>query len=139
MKRLFQVVLIGSNLVPLGTGVLAALTGAALFVSAEEITTDFNAQVRVYGIWFTAIFFLSVWMAFNIDKCGPVLKIVFSLVALAGASRLYTMFAAGEYPVTTFVGAIVEFATLLFIPWHQYILTKMESRTSAGQASVIGE
>ena len=132
MKRLFQVVLIGSNLVPLGTGILAALTGAALFVSTEGITTDFNAQVRVYGIWFTGIFFLSVWMALNIDECGAVLRIVFSLVALAGASRFYTMFAAGEFPVTTLVGAIVEIATLLFIPWHRYILTKLPSGNSAG-------
>ena len=124
MKRLFRIILVGSNLVPLATGILAMVTGAALFVPSELVTTDFDAQIRVYGIWFTAIFWLSLWMAFNIETCAPILKIVFSLVALAGISRVYTMVSAGEFAVTTLVGAIVEIATLLFIPWHRYVWKK---------------
>ena len=49
----------------------------------------------VCGLRFTAIFFLSLWMAFNAETCGPMLKIVFSIVALACALRIYAMFAMG--------------------------------------------
>jgi len=132
MTRLFQIVLVGSNIVPLLTGLLAAFTGAALFVPGEQIATDFDAQVRVYGIWFSGIFWLSLWMAFNIKTCGPILKIVFSLVALAGVLRVYTMVTAGEFPTTTLVGAVVEIATLLFIPWHRYVLKQELSGQSVG-------
>ena len=132
MTRLFQIVLIGANVVPLLTGLLATFLGAALFVDAAQINTDFNAQIRVYGIWFTGVFWLSVWMAFNIKKCGPVLKIVFSLMALAGVLRMFTMVSAGEYPITTLVGAVVEIATILFIPWHRYVLKQELLRQNVG-------
>ena len=59
------------------------------------------------------------------DKCGPILKIVFSLVALAGVSRMYTMVSMEVYPTPTLVGATIEIATLLFIPWHQKILKQI--------------
>ena len=62
MKRLFQVTLVGMNVVPLLTGILVATSGAAFFVPAEQVTAEFDAQIRVYGTWFTAIFFLSIWM-----------------------------------------------------------------------------
>lgn len=129
---MFQIVLVGSNAVPLLTGLLATFTGAALFVPVEQITTDFHAQIRVYGIWFTGVFWLSLWMAFNIKTCGPVLKIEFSLMALAGVLRVYTMVTAGEFPPTTLVGAVVEIATLLFIPWHRYVLKQELSGQKAG-------
>lgn len=132
MKRLFQIVLVGSNAVPLLTGLLAAFTGAALFVPVEQTTTDFHAQIRVYGIWFTGLFWLSLWMAFNIKTCGPVLKIVFSLIAIAGVLRIYTMVAEGEFPATTLAGAVVEIATLLFIPWHRHVLKQEPYEQNAG-------
>ena len=114
-------VLVGLNLIPLTTSLLAAFTGAALFVPEGQITVDFDAQVRVYGLRFTAILFLSLWMAFKVEACGPMLKIVFSLVALACALRIYAMFAMGEFPISTLIGAIVEIAMLGFIPWHRHI------------------
>lgn len=126
--RLFQAALIVLNLVPLFTGILAAILGASLFVGPDQITTDFDAQIRVYGIWFTANFALCLWMAFNVDICGPVLKIVFCLMALAGLSRVYTMLAAGEFPTTTLVAAIVEIALIGFIPWHRHVLRQVQAR-----------
>ena len=116
--------LVGLNLIPLTTGLLAAFTGAALFAYEGQITVDFDAQVRVCGLRFTAIFFLSLWMAFNVETCGPVLKIVFSVVALTCALRIYAMFAMGEFPISTPIGAIVEIAMLSFIPWHRRILLR---------------
>ena len=92
-----------------------------------QITADFDAQIRVYELWFTAIFFLSLWMAFNVETCGSVLEIVVSLVALAGALRIYAMFAMGEFPVSTLIGAIIEIAVPGFVPWHLHI-----SRCTAG-------
>ncbi len=86
-------VLVGLNLIPLTTSLLAAFTGAALFVPEGQITVDFDAQVRVYGLRFTAIFFLGLRMAFIVETCGLMLKIVFSIVALACALCIYAMFA----------------------------------------------
>ena len=60
MKTVFQVVLVVFNIVPLLTGVAVAVNGAEFFVSPEVIDTNFDAQIRVYAIWFTAIFFLSL-------------------------------------------------------------------------------
>ena len=50
MIRLLQVVSVGSNAVPLLTGLLATFAGAALFVPSEQITRDSQAQIRIYGI-----------------------------------------------------------------------------------------
>ena len=61
-------------------------------------------------------------MALNIKTCDPVLKIVFSAMAIAGVLRIYTMVTAGEFPITTLVGAVVEIATQLFIPLHRYVV-----------------
>ena len=85
------------NLVPLTTGLLTAFTGAAIFAPEGQITADFDAQVCVYGLRFTAIFFLSLSMAFDVETCGPVLKIVFSVVALTCALRIGAMFAMGKF------------------------------------------
>lgn len=130
MKRAFQIVLVVSNLVPLMTGILVSIVGVSLFAPIDAIDPSFAAQVRVYAIWFTAIFFLSLWMAFNIETCGPVLRIVFALVALAGASRIYTMIELGVYPTSTAIAAGVEIATVIFIPWHSYILRSSPARTA---------
>ncbi|MEM9105247.1 MAG: DUF4345 domain-containing protein [Pseudomonadota bacterium] len=124
MKRAFQIVLVVSNLVPLLLGIAVAINGAAFFVPINVIDASFEAQIRVYAIWFTGIFFLSVWMAFNIETCGPILRIVFSLVALAGASRVYSMVSMGSYPTSTAIAAVVEMATIVFIPWHGYLIKK---------------
>ena len=80
------------------------------FVPEGQITVDFDAQVRVCGLRFTTIFFLGLWMAFIIETRGSMLKIVFSLVALACALRIYAMFAMREFPISTLIGIIVEIA-----------------------------
>ena len=132
MKRAFQIVLVVSNLVPLLMGIAVAINGASFFVPAEVITASFEAQIRVYAIWFTGIFFLSVWMAFNLESCGLVLKIVFVLVAVAGVSRLYSMISMGEFPTSTAIAAVIEMATILFIPWHAYVIRKEQTSSRQG-------
>lgn len=127
MKRAFQVVLVASNLVPLLLGVAVAINGVTFLIPDQQIETSIAAQIRVYAIWFTGIFFLSVWIAFNFETSGPVLRIVFVLVALAGLSRLLTMVGSGDFPTSTLVAAIIEMATILFIPWHSYVLRKSTS------------
>ena len=122
MKRAFQIVLVLSNIVPLVTGTLVALSGAAFFFPAEAVSTDFAAQVRVYAIWFTAVFFLCIWIARNIEISGPVLRIVFVLMPLAGASRMYTMVSLEDFPPSVVVAAVIEMATVLFIPWHALVV-----------------
>ncbi len=132
MKKVFQIVLVVSNLVPLMTGIAVAVNGASFFVPNDVIGASFEAQIRVYAIWFTAIFFLSVWMALNVETCGPILRIVFVLIALAGVSRLYSMVSLGAYPTSTVVAAVVEIATILFIPWHSYLMTSLQKQTDKG-------
>ncbi|WP_413785282.1 DUF4345 family protein [Cognatiyoonia sp. IB215446] len=75
-----------------------------------------------YAIWFTGVFFLCLWVARNINICGPVLTILATLMALAGASRFYTMIEVGEFPTSTLIAGIVKIAVFLFIPWHRYLL-----------------
>ena len=128
MKRVFQIVLVASNLVPLMTGILVAIGGISFFAPDGVIDASFEAQIRVYAIWFTAIFFLCVWMAFNIETCGPVLRMVFVLIALAGASRVYSMVSLGVYPTSTAIAAAVEMATILFIPWHSYLVKSLRNQ-----------
>ncbi|PHQ85238.1 MAG: SAM-dependent methyltransferase [Thalassobium sp.] len=71
-------------------------------------------------------------MAFNIKTFGPVLQIVFSVMAIAGVLRIYMIVTAGEFPTTTLVGAVVEIATQLFIPWHRYVLKQELPEQKAG-------
>lgn len=126
-RRVFQVVLVGSNLVPLVTGLLVTVLGVGLFVPLDQVGADFAAQVRVYAIWFTGIFFLFLWIAMNIETSGPVLKIVACLVALAGASRFYTMIVLAEFPTSTVIAGVVEVAVLVFIPWRRFLLAQDEA------------
>lgn len=131
-KRMFQIVLVVSNLVPLITGLLVAVFGVSLFVPLEHVEVDFAAQVRVYAIWFTGVFFLCVWIARNMAISGPVLAILACLIALAGASRVYTMVTLGDYPTSTVIAAVVEMAVIVFIPWHRYLL-KQDKIASASE------
>jgi len=126
MKRAFQIVLVFSNLVPLITGTLVALNGASFFFPGQVVATDFAAQVRVYAIWFTAVFFLCVWIARNVEISGPVNRIVFTLMPLAGASRLYTMASLGDFPPSVVAGSVIEMATIVFIPWHTFVLRSLD-------------
>lgn len=57
-RRAFQVLLVGSSIVPLFNGTLIAMLGVELFVSADQARSDFAAQVRVYAIWLTSMLFL---------------------------------------------------------------------------------
>jgi len=98
------------------------IMGVGLFVPPEQAGTDFAAQVRVYAIWFTGVFFMCLWIARNIEISGPVLAILATLITLAGASRVYTMVELGEFTPSTMFAAVVEMAVCLFIPWHRYLL-----------------
>lgn len=126
-RRAFQVLLVGSNVVPLITGTLVAILGVGVFVPTDQAGPEFAAQVRVYAIWFTAMFFLCLWVARNIEIGGPVLTIAASLMALAGVSRFYTMMTLDAFPVSTVIGGVVEIAVCLFIPWHRYLLRQGEA------------
>ena len=118
MKLALQITLIVGGLGPLVIGLMSFAQGAAAHLQSGQIPIQLDAHLRALSIWFTVAFFLIVWGALNLETAGTALYIVFAVMALAGVARFYSMWSFGEWDSRTVVAAVVEMATLIFIPWH---------------------
>ncbi|MEM7029186.1 MAG: DUF4345 domain-containing protein [Chloroflexota bacterium] len=116
MKLALQIALILGALGPLMVGITSFTQGAAGYLPTGEVPIQLDAHLRALSIWFTVAFFLILWSVRNLEKAGPVLYIIFVLMALSGTARLYSMWSLGEFDPTTVVAAGVEIGTLIFIP-----------------------
>lgn len=122
MKRTLQVTLLIVAAIPLALGIMNFILGAGQFVSPDQINANLDSQLRFYAIWFTAVFFLTIWCVRNLEIAGPVLQIMFVTMALGGVARLYSISQVGT-PDPTMIGAtIIEIGVLAFIPWHAAVM-----------------
>lgn len=126
MKRSFQIALIIAGLIPFALGIMNFVGGASLF--NQDFTASLDNQLRFYAIWFTLPIFLAIWIVRNIEIAGPVLRIMFSVMALSALARLYSISQYG-LPEPTMIGAmVIEIVFLLFIPWHSAVLRQSALR-----------
>ncbi|MEM1057588.1 MAG: DUF4345 domain-containing protein [Bacteroidota bacterium] len=132
MRRALQITMLVVAAVPLTLGIVSFLFGAGQFLPAEHITASLDNQLRFYAIWFTAVFFLTVWCVRNLDVAGPVMRIMFIVMALGGVARLYSMSQVGLPDPPMIGAAIVEIGVLAFIPWHAAVV---RSRTAQPDTS----
>lgn len=90
MRRPLQVAMLFVATAPLVLGLINAITGAGQFVDDSALADDgaftvaLDGQLRFSGIWFTLAFFLTVWVVRNLDIAGPVLRIMFAVMAAGG-------------------------------------------------------
>ena len=123
MVRTLQVALVVAGIIPLILGIMNFLEGAsAPWLPDAPRTANADNQLRFYAIWFTAPFFLSIWMARNLDRAAPIAVIVFGVMCLAGFARLYSVVQVG-WPDPPMIGAmIVEILFIvIFVPWITYV------------------
>ena len=124
MRRALQITLLVVAGIPLVIGVLNLVLGAGRFVAAEQITANLDNQLRFYAVWFTAVFFLTVWCVRNLDIAGPVMAIMFSTMALGGLARIYSMTQFGLPEPPMLVATAIEIGVLGFLPWHAAVMRR---------------
>ena len=122
MKRSLQLTMLVVAAIPLVLGIINFVLGAGRFVPADQVTANLDNQLRFYAVWFTAVFFLTVWCVRHLDIAGPVMRIVFIVMGVGGLARLYSMSQVG-FPDPPMIGAaVIEIGVLAFIPWHAAVL-----------------
>lgn len=124
MRRALQTTMLITASVTLVLGIVNAVTGAGQFVDDVAVTVPLDGQLRFSGVWFTLAFFLTVWAVRNLDEAGPVLRIMFTVMALGGLARIYAMVSLGEADPAVVGAAAVEIAVLGFIPWHAAVVKR---------------
>ncbi|MEM1125660.1 MAG: DUF4345 domain-containing protein [Bacteroidota bacterium] len=118
MRRALQITMLVVAAVPLALGTMTFMFGAGQFLPPEQVTASLDNQIRFYAVWFTVVFFLTIWCVRNLDIAGPVMRIMFITMALGGMARLYSISQLG-LPDAPMIGtAVVEIGVLAFIPWH---------------------
>lgn len=124
MRRTFQISLVVVGAIPLLLGIVNFTIGSGRIVPEDQVTPNLDSMWRFYSIWFTVVFFLAIWCARNIEIAGPVMRIMFSVMALGGLARLYSIYDVGV-PEAPMIGAIfIEVGVLAFIPWHNAIIER---------------
>ncbi|MEM7596128.1 MAG: DUF4345 domain-containing protein [Pseudomonadota bacterium] len=122
MERLLKIALVIAGVIPLILGVINFAGGAkAPWLPPDIATASVDNQLRFYAIWFTAPFFLSIWMVRNLDRALPIAAILFSVMALGGLARLYSITQYGLPEPGMIVGMVIEISFVLFIPWIAYV------------------
>lgn len=122
MKRALQMSMLTAATIPLVLGIVNLVSGAGRFVPVEQINANLDNQLRFYAVWFTAVFFLTIWCVRNLEIAGPVMQIMFVVMALGGVARLYSMNVVGLPDPPMLIATFIEIAVLLFIPWHAYVM-----------------
>lgn len=132
MKRPLQITMLVVATIPLIIGLINFILGAGRFVPTEQITANLDNQLRFYAIWFTTVFFLTLWCVRNLEIAGPVMRIMFTTMALGGVARLYSMSQFGLPDPPMLVATVLEIGVLAFIPWHAAVMRKRhkQSRTT---------
>jgi len=103
------------------------IQGASAFVPPEHVNANLDSMLRFYAVWFSGLFFLTIWCVRNLDSSGPVLMIMFVTMALGGVARLFSMSQIGM-PDPPMLGATaIEIGVLLFIPWHRAVVRRSQS------------
>lgn len=124
MKRSFQVTLVIVGAIPLILGVVNFYIGAGRVVPAEVVNPNLDNMWRFYSVWFTVPFFLVIWCARNLEIAGPVLRIMFMVMAAGGVARIFSISQVGM-PEASMLGAIaIEIGVLAFIPWHAAVMRR---------------
>ena len=127
MRRTFQVSLVVVGAIPLLLGIVNFTIGSGRIVPEDQVTPNLDSMWRFYSIWFTVAFFLAIWCARNIDISGPVMRIMFSVMAVGGLARIYSIHDVGV-PEAPMIGAIIiEIGVLAFIPWHNAIIARQRA------------
>lgn len=128
MKRSLQITMLVLATIPLVRGILNFLAGAGGVVPADQITVDLDSQLRANGIWFTVVFFLTIWCIRNLEIAGPVMRIMFIIMALSGVARLYSLVTFGAFDPESVVAVTIEIGVLAFIPWHATYMRTLNKR-----------
>ena len=122
MKRALQFTMLIVAAIPMTLGIMNFILGAGQFVPTDQINANLDRQLRFYAIWFTAVFFLTIWCVRNLEIAGPVMQIMFITMAFGGLARLYSITRVG-LPDPPMIGAtLVEIGVLAFIPWHAMVM-----------------
>lgn len=124
MRRGLQIAMVVVAAVPLVLGLMNLMGGAGAFVPPEHINANLDNMLRFYAVWFTAVFFLTLWCVLNLDIAGPVMRIMFIVMALGGVARLYSITQVGIPDVPMLIAAGVEIGVLAFIPWHAAVVRR---------------
>ena len=124
MRRTLQITMLIVAAIPLVIGIINFILGAGRFVPTDQITANLDNQLRFYAVWFTFVFFLTIWCVRNLEIAGPVMRIMFTTMALGGAARLYSMSQVGLPDPPMIVATVVEISVLAFIPWHSAVMRR---------------
>ena len=124
MRRTLQVTMLIVAAIPLVMGAINFSLGASHFVPVEHINANLDNQLRFYAVWFTVVFFLTIWCVRNLEIAGPVMKIMFVTMALGGAARVFSMTQFGLPDPPMIVGAAIEISVLAFLPWHAAVVRR---------------
>ncbi|MEM6616221.1 MAG: DUF4345 domain-containing protein [Pseudomonadota bacterium] len=131
MKRALQITMLTVAAVPLMLGIMNLIGGAAAFVPPEHVNANLDNMLRFYAVWFTLVFFLTIWCVRNLEIARPVMVIMFSVMALGGVARLFSMTQVGLPDVPMLVATAVEIGVLGFIPWHAAVMRSSDAASAA--------
>jgi len=130
MRRAFQITIVVVSSIPLLLGIVNFYLGAGRIVPTDQVTANLDSMWRFYSVWFTAVFFLSVWAARNLEISGPVLRIMFGVMAAGGLARVYSIMQEGVPEVPMVAAIAIEIGVLAFIPWHNAVLRQQSVQTA---------
>lgn len=131
MRRGLQIAMIAVAAVPLVLGLMNLMGGAGAFVPLEHINANLDNMLRFYAVWFTAVFFLTLWCVRNLNIAGPVMRIMFILMAMGGVARLYSIWQVGLPDIPMLIATGLEIGVLIFIPWHAVVIRRSTAEPKA--------
>lgn len=108
--------------IPLVLGIVGLIGGGERFVDADQVTPELDSQLRFSAVWFTVVFGLTVWAVRNLDRAGPVLRIMFATMALGGVARIVSAVDVGVPDPPVLAAIAIEVGVLAFIPWHAAVV-----------------
>lgn len=124
MRRALQIAMVVTASAPLVLGLMNLFAGAEAFVPPEHVNANLDNMLRFYAVWFTAVFFLTIWCVRNLDIAGPVLRIMFIVMAAGGGARIFSMTQFGLPDPPMLAATAVELGVLIFIPWHAAVVRR---------------
>jgi hypothetical protein len=135
MRRALQIALAVMSLIPFYYGIRHTITGAALYLPADQVTASIDSQFRFQSAYYMSLALIVWWLIPQIERQTFLFRIITATVFAGGLARLYSYYTIGVPTASMVGGMVLELTIPLVVIWQAMIRTDKPGVPATGSPS----
>ena len=124
MERLLRGALVFAAAVGVLVGTLNLVFGAGMHLPPENVSPEVDSTVRFFAVWFMALGPLAYLALRDLERAGPLLRVMFGAMFLGALARVVSMATVGMPPPPVIGATVFEASLVLLLLLHARVYPK---------------